>query len=182
MLRGRLVGLREPRREDIETLFELDGDAEHVALADSRPFRPLSLAARQAAYDKRQAEDEPKIAAFVIQRLDDEAGTAVGDVNLWNIDLHHRSAHIGISLLPSARGQGFGRDAIEVICRFAFEVRGLQRVSLETLDVNTPMQKTALACGFVEEGRLRSASWYVGTWADEVLYGLLVDEWRARRD
>ena len=182
MLRGRLVGLREQRREDVEALFELDGDAEHVSLADGRPFQPRSLAARQDEYDKRQTERDPESAAFTIQRLDDEAGAAVGDVVLWKIDAHHRSAHIGISLLPTARGQGLGRDAIEVICGFGFRVRGLERLSLETLEVNAAMQATALACGFVEEGRLRKAAWYLGRRADDVLYGLLADEWRARQN
>jgi RimJ/RimL family protein N-acetyltransferase len=182
MLKGRLVGLREERREDVEALFEMDADAEHASLADSRPFRPVSLASRQAQYDKRQTEPDVETAFFMIQRLADETGAAVGDVGLWRIDPHHRSAHLGISLLPSARGQGLGRDAIEVICRYGFEIRGLERLSLETLEVNAAMQATALGCGFVEEGRLRSASWYCGRRVDEVLYGLLAGEWLARQN
>jgi RimJ/RimL family protein N-acetyltransferase len=181
MLTGRVVGLREQRRGDVEALFELDGDAEHVSLADSRPFQPRSLAAREAEYDKRQTEQDPKSAFFTIQRLDDEASAAVGNVGLWDIDPHNRSAHVGISLLPSARGQGLGRDAVGVICKFGFQIRGLERLSLETLSVNAAMQATALACGFVEEGRLRSAAWYLGRRVDDVLYGLLAHEWRARQ-
>jgi len=74
-----------------------------------------------------------------------------------------------------------GRDAIEVICRFGFEIRGLERLSLETLEVNAPMRATATACGFVEEGRLRSAAWHLGRRVDEMLYGLLSAEWLARQ-
>ena len=181
VLAGRKVGLREPRREDVEALFTLDADAEHASLTEMRPFQPLSLAARQAEYDKRQTETDPTSARFTIQRLDDESGVAIGNVGLWGIDQHHRSAHIGISLLPVARGQGLGRDAVEVIVGFAFRIRGLARVSLDTLDVNAPMRATALACGFVEEGRLRSAGWYLGRRVDEVIYGLLADEWPARQ-
>jgi uncharacterized protein len=179
MLKGRVVGLREQRREDAETLFPLYSDAEHVSLASSRPFRPQTVAARQAEFDKRQAEPDPATAFFTIQRQDDETSAALGDAGLWGIDSHNRSAHVGISLLPSARGQGLGRDAVEVVCRFGFEVLGLERLALETLSVNAPMQATALACGFVEEGRLRSAAWFLGRRVDEVLYGMLVDEWRA---
>lgn len=181
MLKGDLVGLRERRREDVEALFVLESDAEHVALSDWRPFRPRSLASHQAEFDKRQEEVNQEVAPFAIQRLDDEAGCAIGDVGLWKIDLHNRSAHIGISLLPQARGQGLGRDALAVICRYGFRDRGLARLSLETLDVNTAMQATALACGFTEEGRLRSAAWYLGRRTDEVLYGLLAEEWFARQ-
>jgi RimJ/RimL family protein N-acetyltransferase len=181
MLKGRLVGLREQRREDVEAIFVLETDAEHVSLADTDPFTAPSLAALQAGYDKRQTEKDDSYTTFTIQRLDDEAGAAIGYVTLWRIDLHHRSAHIGISLLPSARGQGLGRDALEVICRYGFEIRGLERLSLETLDVNRAMQATAIACGFVEEGRLRSAAWFVGRRVDDVLYGLLAGEWRDRQ-
>jgi len=180
MLKGQLVGLREQRRDDVEALFELATDAEHVALSDSRPFRPVSLAARLAEYDKAQSEPERTSAFFSIQRLDDDEGAAVGNVGLWMIDTHHRSAHIGISLLPGVRGHGFGRDAIEVICRYGFEIRALERLSLETLEINAAMRATATACGFVEEGRLRSAAWYLGGRVDEVLYGLLADEWKTR--
>lgn len=180
MMRGRLVGLREGRRDDVEAMFELQADPEHVSLADSRAFRPRTLASRLAAYDQRQNTD-PDDAFFTIQRLDDETGAAIGNVGLWRIDVHHRTAHIGISLLPSARGQGLGRDAIEVICRYGFEILGLERLSLETLDVNAAMRAVAVACGFVEEGRLRSASWYLGRRVDEVIYGLLAAEWLARR-
>jgi RimJ/RimL family protein N-acetyltransferase len=181
MLKGRVVGLRDQRREDVETLYEMERDPDHAALANWRPFVPLSLAAHQAEYDRRQTTPDQGHVTFMIQRLDDEAGRAIGDINLGRIDLHHRSAMIGLSLLPSARGQGFGRDALEVICRYGFEYRGLQRLSLGTWEVNAAMQATALACGFLEEGRSRQAVWYRGRRVDEVLYGLLADEWRSRQ-
>lgn len=180
MLTGRLVGLREQRPEDVDALFPLFADAEHVSLADGRPFQPRSLAARRAEYDEEQTKPDPSSAFFTIQRLDDRTGAACGDIGLWRIDTYHRSAHIGVSLLPAARGLGLGRDAVEVICRFGFEIRGLERLSLETLDINAAMHATALSCGFVQEGRLRSAAWYLGRRADEVLYGLLAEEWRTR--
>lgn len=178
MLMGRLVGLREYRREDVEALHELELDAKFVSLTQVRPFQPRPLAARLQEYDKRLAEPDETSVPFTIQRLDDADGAAIGTVSLWRIDTHHRSAHLGISVLPSARGQGLGRDAVDVICRYGFEIRGLERLSLETLSVNAPMQATATGCGFVEEGRLRSAAWHLGRRVDEVIYGLLVGEWR----
>ena len=180
MLRGRLVGLREYRREDVETLFPAELDPEYVSLTEIRPYRPRPLAAHLAEYDRRMGDQDGSTAPFVIQRLDDEIGTAIGRVGLWSIDLHQRTAHIGISLAPSAQGHGFGRDALEVICGYGFRLRGLERLSLETLSVNAAMRATALACGFVEEGRLRSAAWHLGRRVDEMVYGLLVDEWRGR--
>lgn len=183
MLTGRTVGLREKRRADVEIFHAaFQTDPAHVSLTDVDPFVPTTLQHDLAVFERRQSEEpDPKGAHFVVQRLDDPSGAAIGSIGLWGIDLHNRTSHIGMSLLPSARGQGFGRDALEVICRYAFELRDLARVSLETLDVNAAMRATAVACGFVEEGRLRSAAWYQGRRTDEVLYGLLADEWRARQ-
>ncbi len=178
MLTGRLIGLREYRREDAEALHELWSDPEFVSLTDSRPYAPRPLAARLADYDRRVGKQDPGSVFFAIQRLNDEAEKAVGSIGLWSIDLHNRTAHIGIQLLPAARGAGLGRDALDVVCRYGFKLRGLERLSLETLSVNAPMQAVARACGFVEEGRLRSAAWHLGLRVDEVLFGLLADEWR----
>jgi RimJ/RimL family protein N-acetyltransferase len=180
VLKGRLVGLREYRREDVTTLFPAELDPEFISLTEIQPYRPRPLAAHLAEYDRRMGEQDGKTVQFIVQRLDDETGTAIGRVGLWSIDLHQRIAHIGISLLPSAQGHGYGRDALEVICKYGFELRGLERLSLETLSVNASMQATALACGFVEEGRLRSAAWHLGRRVDEVIYGLLADEWQRR--
>lgn len=176
-----MIGLRAPRRADVETLYEMDSDADHVALADDHPFQPRSLASMQAEHDRRETEQKPESAFFAIQRLDDESGAAIGRVGLWGIDSFHRTAHIGIGLLASARGHGVGRDAIEMICRYGFELRGLERLQVDTLEVNVAMRATALACGFVEEGRRRSAAWYLGRRADEMIYGQLAGEWRGRQ-
>ncbi|GAA0268399.1 GNAT family protein [Cryptosporangium japonicum] len=181
MLSGRVIGLRALRRADVEALYEMDADAENAALGDDHPFRPQSLAGKQADFDRREAEPKPESAFFAVQRLDDPDGAAIGRVGLWGIDEFNRTAHIGIGLLASVRGQGVGRDAIEVICRYGFVFRGLERLQIDTLDVNAPMRATALGCGFVEEGRARSAAWYLGRRADEMIYGQLADEWRSRR-
>ena len=45
----------------------------------------------------------------VVQLADDELA---GEALLWGIDLHNRSAHIGISLRPAFRGRGLGTDVL----------------------------------------------------------------------
>lgn len=43
---------------------------------------------------------------------------------------------LGIHLLPDCRGQGIGRRALELAKQYAFMLRGLHRLWLETLDDN----------------------------------------------
>ncbi|GED89704.1 hypothetical protein TNCT6_67890 [Streptomyces sp. 6-11-2] len=107
-----------------------------------------------------------------------EGGTLVGTAALWGIDNHNRSAHIGLGLLPSSRSKGYGTDVAAVLCHYGFVVRGLQRLQIEALSDNTAMLRSAERNGFVREGVLRSSAWVMGEFLDEVLIGLLVQDWK----
>jgi RimJ/RimL family protein N-acetyltransferase len=89
-----------------------------------------------------------------------------------------RVAHVGIALLPAARGHSYGRDAVTIICRYGFRLRLLRRIELETGATNTAMRTVAERVGFTLEGMLRER-YYDGTgFGDVALYGLLDREWR----
>jgi RimJ/RimL family protein N-acetyltransferase len=66
-----------------------------------------------------------------------------------------------------------------VLCEYGFRVRGLRRLQVDTLADNEAMIKAAVAVGFTVEGTLRQAAWVYGDILDEVVLGLLADEWRA---
>jgi RimJ/RimL family protein N-acetyltransferase len=106
-------------------------------------------------------------------------GELAGEALLWNIDLHNRAAHIGISLLPAFRGRGLGADVVRVLCRYGFAIRGLHRLQAETLADNDAMIHAAGRAGFRREGTLRRSAWVSGDFADEVMLGLLATEWKA---
>jgi len=40
------------------------------------------------------------------------------------------------------------------------------------------MRRTAERCGFTQEGVLKDGSWVMGEFLDEVVYGLLVQDWK----
>ncbi|GAA3920638.1 hypothetical protein GCM10022244_32230 [Streptomyces gulbargensis] len=67
---------------------------------------------------------------------------------------------------------------VAVLCHYGFVVRGLHRLQIDTLADNTAMLRAAGNNGFVREGVLRSSAWVLGAFADEVLLGLLAEEWK----
>lgn len=97
---------------------------------------------------------------------------------LWNIDVHNRSAHLGLTLRPAFRGRGLGTDVVRVLCEYGFTTRGLHRLQLETLADNAAMIRAAIQNGFVREGTLRNSAWVLGEFVDQVVYGLLASEWK----
>jgi RimJ/RimL family protein N-acetyltransferase len=175
MLRGSKVGLRARHEEDIPILqAELYDDVVSSSRAEARPWRPVTPGSK----DPRLVVDdkEPGHVPFSVVEL--EGGALVGTATLWGIDNHHRSAHLGMGLRPSFRGKGYGTDVVAVLCYYGFVVRGLQRLQIETLADNTAMLRAAERNGFVREGVLRSSAWVLGEFLDEVLLGLLVQDWK----
>ncbi|WP_349260346.1 GNAT family protein [Actinocrinis sp.] len=173
MLRGEKVGLRARLEADVPVLHvELYDDVLTQSRAGSRAWRPIAPGSESPFAVSGPADD---VARFSVVRLADEelAGSAL----LWGIDLHNRTAHLGLSLRPSFRGHGLGTDVVRVLCQYGFRVRGLHRLQLETLADNTAMIRAATRAGFVREGTLRSAAWANGEFLDEVILGLLASEW-----
>jgi RimJ/RimL family protein N-acetyltransferase len=101
------------------------------------------------------------------------SGDLAGEALLWGIDLHNRSAHLGISLRPAFRGRGLATDAVRVLCRYGFAIRGLHRLQLETLAENEAMIRVAVQAGFRREGVTRGSEWVNGRFADSIIFGLL---------
>lgn len=175
MLKGTKVGLRARHRDDIPVLrTELYDDVANAARAEARPWRPMT----PGSEDARLVPDDTEQTAVPFSVVDLDDGTLLGTANLWGIDTHHRSAHIGLGLRPAARGKGYGTDVVGVLCHYGFVVRGLHRLQIETLADNAPMLRSAERNGFVREGVLRSSAWVMGEFADEVLLGLLARDWK----
>ena len=175
MLRGSTVGLRARHDEDIPILrTELYDDVVNSSRAEAGPWRPITPGSK----DPRLVVDDKEQGHVPFSVVELEGGTLVGTATLWGIDNHHRSAHIGLGLLPSARGKGYGTDVVAVLCQYGFVVRGLRRLQIETLSDNDAMLRSAERNGFVREGLLRSSAWVMGEFMDEVLLGLLVEDWK----
>ncbi|MFH0517590.1 GNAT family N-acetyltransferase [Streptomyces sp. M41] len=177
MLRGAKVGLRA-RHDDIPVLrTELYDDVVNSSRAESGPWRPVSPGAKDPRLVVDDVDDKEQAhVPFSVVELG--GGTLIGTATLWGIDHHNRSAHIGLGLLPAARGKGYGSDVVAVLCHYGFVVRGLHRLQIETLSDNAAMLRSAERNGFVREGVLRSSAWVMGEFLDEVLLGLLVKDWK----
>jgi RimJ/RimL family protein N-acetyltransferase len=175
MLKGNKVGLRARHEDDIPVLrAELYDDVVNASRAEGRPWRPIT----PGSQDSRLVVDDKEQGHVPFSVVELAGGTLVGTATLWGIDNHNRYAHIGLGLLPSSRGKGYGTDVVAVLCHYGFVVRGLQRLQIETLSDNAAMLRSAERNGFVREGVLRSSAWVMGEFLDEVLLGLLVQDWK----
>ncbi|MGI8699751.1 MAG: GNAT family N-acetyltransferase [Nocardioidaceae bacterium] len=174
MLRGDRTGLRARHESDIPVFMEeLYNDIATRSRSDSRPWLPVPPDAKGSPYSVEDLPD--RLVCFSVVEL--EAEELVGEALLWSLDPHNRLAHLGLSIRPRFRGRGLAGDVVAVLCHYGFTLRGLHRLQIDTLADNQPMMRTALSAGFTVEGTLRKAAWVSGEFVDEVVLGLLQDEW-----
>ena len=177
-VRGRHVVLR-PYREG-----EIDAMQAAMSTPEARSWLPLGAPPLHELRRRVDAAGEPSEGRIDLAVEAD--GRLVGEIDAR----HPRWAvppgvwEIGISMFASAdRGQGYGREAVELICDRLFEREGAHRVALTTDLDNAPMRAVAERCGMRFEGVLRSfmPSAGRGPRRDYAMYAITKDDWTELR-
>lgn len=89
-------------------------------------------------------------------------------------------AEIGFDLAPERWGEGLMREVLERVIGAGFDEAGLHRIEAHVTPGNVRSCRRLESLGFVREGVLREHSFWDGRHHDQVAYGLLAREWRAR--
>lgn len=72
-----------------------------------------------------------------------------------------------------------GRELIKLVLSHAFGTMGLHRVDLRVLAFNERAIRCYRSCGFVEEGRERESARIGDVWHDDIIMGILAEEYQA---
>jgi RimJ/RimL family protein N-acetyltransferase len=82
----------------------------------------------------------------------------------------------GYWIREDARGRGFTPAALRLLCRWAVDELGLERLQLMTIPGNTASERVAEKVGFQREGLLRRYFDQRGTLVDAWMWSLLPEE------
>ncbi|KZT52013.1 acyl-CoA N-acyltransferase [Calocera cornea HHB12733] len=93
----------------------------------------------------------------------------------------NRDAELGISLHAPWYGNGFATEVTEWMVQHGFEQLNLHRISLGVFEGNAAARRLYDKCGFVQEGLIRQAFWIDGRWIDEILMGIVDEDYWARQ-
>ncbi len=172
----RLV-LRRFRAEDAAALAAYRNDPE-VARYQSWSV-PYSLDKARYSVQTMIAADPSMPGWF--QWAVEHAGERVliGDVGV-NLADNLRQAEVGYTLAPERQGQGYATEAVRAVLDHAFTVLGLHRVSAECDARNDRSARLLERLGFTREGLRRQHTWIKREWTDDLLWGVLAEEWLSR--
>lgn len=179
VLEGRLVTLRDFRRDDLDTYAHWLAPGREWRRLDG-PYYPeptaAEVAGRIAALRERiDAADWPEPRT----RLAITAGDAlVGSVSRYWISEETLWAALGIDIYdPDLWGRGLGHEALRLWTDYVFDTSPeLPRLDLRTWSGNSRMMRLAERLGFRLEARFRRAR---GDF-DALGYGILREEWERR--
>lgn len=137
MLRGKNIFLRGVEIEDLSLIERLENNPHNWLISGTLiPFSKQSIedyvrAIRDLNIDKQ--------CRWVISTINNK--DSIGTVDLFEYDSINRRAGIGIIIEEEHRIKGFGSEALEVICEYAFSYLNLHQLWANILDSNTTSQK-----------------------------------------
>lgn len=165
--------IRELERRDIVEINKWRNDKE-LSKKLGGVYRFVNSDVDNAWYDRYLDSRNNSVRCSIV----DENDIIVGCVYLLNIDTINRSGELHIMIGNKVnRGKGIGTFAVSSIIDHAFQDLNLRRLQLEVLESNEIAQKLYRKMGFVEEGRKRKAVFKDGQYVDEIIMGLLRDDY-----
>jgi RimJ/RimL family protein N-acetyltransferase len=110
-----------------------------------------------------------------------DSDTPIGSAGIRRKDANEFEADIGYELAVEHWGDGYATEAAQAIVNYGFKALGLSRISAWCLTENVRSSHVLEKLGMRLEGRLRANEYFNARYWDTSLYGILRNEWFARR-
>lgn len=137
------IGFRPATIDDIETIISMERDDAN------NPY------IRQWSHEKHAAIiNDSNYAQFMVETIDNPR--IVGFVILIGLDDPDRNLEFK-RIAINEKGRGFGRAAVQLIKKYAFEVKTTHRLWLEVIEYNDRAYKLYATEGFIKEGTHRKS-------------------------
>ena len=173
MIKGRFVYLRAIKDEDMESIHRSCQDEEFLYMTGTRKSFTLD----EITDKYKQFSDDPSRYDFAICLLGNHQ--LIGDLAILEIDLDNKKAGFRISLHSrNTVNKGYGTEATQLAQKFTFEELKLNRLELEVFSHNIRGIKAYEKAGFKKEGTLRQSLYMNDKYADEVLMGMLQEDYQ----
>ncbi|AGP56421.1 GNAT family N-acetyltransferase [Streptomyces rapamycinicus] len=169
------LSLRELTVDDVDAVLAIYGSpkaTEHLSFTPRSRDEVSGIVERSVT--SATATPRQEYALAVVERA---GAQLIGFARLAHDPHQQRAATIGFALRPDTWGVGYGRETVCLLLALAFADLELHRVWAARAPLNVASEKTLLAAGMTEEGRIRGHVHVRGAWRDSIVYGVLREEW-----
>jgi RimJ/RimL family protein N-acetyltransferase len=177
VIAGSSFTLRELRLEDAASLLALLTTQE-VARFISPPPTTVEGFERFITWTHRERQ-AGNYACFAI--VPNGMTTAVGIFQIRSLEPGFRNAEWGFAMGSQFWGTGIFAEGARMMIDFAVDVIGVNRLEARAAVANGRGNGALRKIGAVQEGVLRRSFQRDGVYHDQVLWGILADDWRLQR-
>lgn len=171
IIRGELVGLG-PLRSDLLTTYQRWMNDLNVTRTLGVPSHPMTTEREQSWAERVLLSSDP---TFTIYALADMR--PIGNTGLTNLDADNATCYFGILIGErDAWGHGYGTETTRLMLQYAFDVLGLQNVTLTVHADNTRGIRAYQRAGFRQAGIRRNALRVGRRRIDEILMDAVPDD------
>jgi RimJ/RimL family protein N-acetyltransferase len=134
---------------------------------------PMHETGQRQWFDKASASSPDAIRVAVCTH----DGVLIGNMGL-DINVRLQTGTTG-SLIgnPEYQGKGYGHDAKMLLLDYAFNWRGLRKVTSSIIDFNGRSQGYAKKCGYRHMATIEQEYFHRGKWCDEKQFVVFREEW-----
>lgn len=165
---GKKVYLRALEQTDLEFLFQLENDTQIWEISGT--LAPYSKKVLQLYLDNAHRDIfDVKQLRLVICRVGEDR--PLGLIDLFDFDPQHKRAGMGIVIAQDKdRGKGYGAEAIQLLCNYAFQVLDLKQIFANILEENGQSIALFRQLGFEEVGVKKDWIRSGSVFKNEILY------------
>ena len=106
----------------------------------------------------------------------DNDGLAVGCANINSMDERNGTFSTGVIIYDGEHGKGYATSALTILANYAFKERRFNKWNSGYIKGNDASEAMHDKLGFTIEGIIRESIFHNGTFWDEVLCGMTVEE------
>ena len=176
---GKRINLRALRSSDVDALCVHAKDREISRFTFiPHPYRP-DHARRFLDYSRMQVRKEIGLHMGIEHK---STGQIIGVIGLEGIDRRNRKVEIGYWLGKMYWNQGIASEAVKLALGYAFVTLRMKRVYAHVFPGNVASERLLCRLGFKREGTERASRFRRGRWMDCILYAILREDLRKRRN
>jgi RimJ/RimL family protein N-acetyltransferase len=173
--------LRPFELEDFDALWPF------MRIPEVNRFLPWGKPMAEAEFRDKVAQKTTRVSiseegdAINLAAVLKDTGELVGDVTLFLKTWEHKMGEFGWVFDPRHHGNGYATESSIPLLEIAFDQLELHRVIARLDARNAASARVLQKLGLRREAHFVKNEWVGGEWTDELVYAMLVDEWRERR-
>ena len=172
---GMKVRLRGIEPEDWPFFFEWNSDTESARTSYFIPFPKSAHAEQDWVLKKAMQGPQDDAYHFIIERLAD-GRAPVGSINTHSCNRQNGTFSYGVAVRQEHQGSGYASEAIRLLLNYFFLELGYRKCTVYVYAFNPASIRLHEKLGFTAEGRLRKQIYTNGEYHDELIFGLLREE------